>query len=384
MEYADMIHRCFRCGWCKLPVNFHDINCPSYLKYRFETFSSGGRLWLIRAWLQNEIEASDRFSEILFSCVTCKNCVQACALPEIKDYLVDMVIAAREEMVEKGVLPPPVRDFLKAITTSGNPYKRLQTERGKWADGLDIENYKDQEYLFYVGDAGSYDEIGQKMARSVASLLSFAGVSFGILAERETGDGNDVKAIGEKELFLLLAAQNINKFRDFGIKKVITLSPHGFNSIKNEYPKCGGDFEVYHYTQVLSGLVKDTLSLSPLNVKVTYHDPCYLGRWNNEYTAPRDILQSIPGLDLIEMDRCRENSLCCGGGGGNFFTDILGPGKDSSSRVRVREAFETGAEILAVSCPICAKMFDDAIKAEELEEKIQVKDVAEIVYEARK
>lgn len=381
-QYADILHRCFRCGWCKLPTNYQDFNCPSYLKYRFESFSSGGRMWLIRAWLNGEIKTSERLSEILFSCVTCKNCVEACALPKIKDYLVDIFIAARGDMVEQGAIPPPVRDYLKAINVSGNPYKMPQADRGNWADGLNIPYYNSHEYLFYVGDVGSYDEIGMKMARSVATLLKDAGVSFGILKGDETSDGNDVKALGETGLFTYLAEQNINKFKELGVKKVITLDPHGFNSMKNEYPKLGGNFEVYHYTQVLSSLIKNAIPLREVHAKVTYHDPCYLGRWNNEYWASRIVLGSIPGLELIEMDRNMQNALCCGGGGGNFFTDILGPGEDSSSRVRVKEAAATGAEILAVACPICYKMFDDAIKAEGLEEKIHVKDISEIVNEA--
>ena len=380
-EYADIIHRCFRCGWCKLPLNFKDFNCPSYLKYRFESFSSGGRLWLIRAWMNGEIQTSERFAKIIFSCVTCKNCVQACAMPKIREYLVDMVINAREDMVEKGVIPPEVRDYFKAVSISGNAYKMPQEQRGAWADGLDVERYTAQEYLFYVGDVGSYDEEGVKMARSVAGLLKKVGISFGILASDEITDGNEVKTLGEVGLFEQLASQNIEKFKKLGVKKIITLSPHAYNSIKNEYPKLGGNFDVYHYTQVLNKVISD-IPMGELNAKVTYHDPCYLGRWNNEYWAPRSVLNSVPGLELIEMDRNMQNALCCGGGGGNFFTDILGTGPDSSARVRVNEAIDTGASVLAVACPICYRMLSDAVKAEGVEEKIQVRDIADIVSEA--
>ncbi len=383
-EYAEIIHRCFRCGWCKLPTNYQDFNCPAYLKYRFETFSSGGRMWLLRAWLNGDIETSERLQQIFFSCVTCKNCVEACALPHIKDKLVDIFIAAREELVEKSAVPPPVRDYLKAMSISGNPYKKPQAERGAWADGLDIPKYTDQEYLFYVGDVGSYDEMGMKMARSVATLLSDTGVSFGILGDDETSDGNDVKALGEAGLYEHLAGQTIDILKERGVKKIITLSPHGYNAIKNEYPEAGGTFEVYHYTQVLGLMMNDTMPKGTLNKKVTFHDPCYLGRWNDEYWAPRFALGSIPGLELTEMGRNMKNALCCGGGGGNFFTDILGTGEDSAAQVRVKEALDTGAEILAVACPLCYKMLDDAVKAEDLEEKILVMDIAEIVNESRK
>ncbi len=382
-EYAELLHRCFRCGWCKLPTNYQDFNCPAYLKYRFESFSSGGRMWLLRAWLDGEIETSDRFSQIMFSCVTCRNCVEACALPKIKDKLVDIFIDARSDLVEQGKIPPAVRDYLKAMSVNGNPYKMPQERRGAWADGLGIDRYTDQEYLFYVGDVGSYDELGMKMARSVAGLFTSAGVSFGILSDEEMSDGNDVRAVGEKGLADYLAETNIELFNKKGVKKIITLSPHGYNAFRNEYPSLGANYEVYHYTQIINLLLGSTISPGTLGAKVTYHDPCYLGRWNNEYFAPRRILGSIKGIELVEMDRNMNNALCCGGGGGNFFTDMLGTGKDASSRARVREALDTGAEIIAVACPQCYKMLDDAIKAEGADNALEVKEVSQLVRESQ-
>ncbi len=378
-DYTELLHRCFRCGWCKLPTNYQDFNCPAYLKYRFESFASGGRMWLIRAWLNGEIEPGERFAKILYSCVTCRNCVEACALPNIKDRLVDIFVAARADLVEQGRIPPAVRDYLKALSVSGNPYKMPQEHRGNWAEGLGIERYHGQEYLFYVGDVGSYDEVGMRMARSVAALLQSAGVSLGILGEEETSDGNDARALGEKGLADYLAGQNIGTFRNKGVKKIITLSPHGYNAMRNEYPVCGGVFEVFHYTQIINLLLGGRIRPGEYLKRVTYHDPCYLGRWNNEYGAPRRILGSIRGLVFVEMDRNRNNALCCGGGGGNFFTDMLGTGPDLSSRARVREALATGAEIIAVACPQCYKMLDDAVKAEGAQDAIEVKEVSEIV-----
>lgn len=382
MEYQEILHRCFRCGWCKLPTDFTDFNCPSYLKYRFETYSPGGRLWLIRAWLNGEMELSDRFQEIIFSCVTCKNCVEACGLPKIKDYLVEVMIAARGEIVNRGVVPPPVREYLMGIQNRGNPLKKSQSERGDWAQGLDIPSYDGHEYLFYVGDVGSFDETAIVMTRAVASLLK-EDISMGILGENENSDGNDVKALGEKGLFEHLAENNINQFNERGVKKIITLSPHAYNTLRNDYPLLGGVFEVYHYTQVLSRIL-DAGSIGMLNARVTYHDPCYLGRWNGEYFAPRSILQSIPGVIFTEMDRSMGNALCCGGGGGNYFTDILGSGQDSASRSRIRDARDSDAEIVAVSCPICYKMLNDAVKDEGLENSMRIMDVAQVVLEAQR
>ena len=379
MKYADIVHRCFRCGYCKFTSDYTDFNCPAYRKFRFETYSPGGRMWLIRAWLNDEIKNSDRFQEILFSCATCANCVEHCIFTFNED-LVNIFISAREELISDGIIPPPVRDYLKNITISGNPYKEPASERGKWAEGTPVETYKDQEYLLYIGCVGAYDERAKKIARAVGTLLVKAGVSIGILGDKENCDGNEVKALGEAGLFQFLAEQNIVLFRDLGIKKIITLDPHAFNAFKKDYPGLGGEFQVYHYTQIIAPLIQSgKIPLKKFDRKVTYHDPCYLGRHNGEYNAPRKVLGAVPGLELIEMDQNRENAFCCGGGGGNFFTDILGGGEDSPSRVRVRKALDTGAEMIAVACPQCAKMLDDAIKIEQLEDKLEVLDVAEMV-----
>ena len=380
MEYADILHRCFRCGYCKLPGNYQDLNCPSYLKFRFETFSPGGRLWLLRAWLNGEIKTSPRLAQILFSCAGCGNCVEHCVFPKFKDDLLNAIVAGRQEIVSEGTVPPSVRDYLKAMQLHGNPYKLPQEERGRWAEGLGLEPYSGHEHLFYAGCVGAYDERGRKMARSVAAVLRDWGISFGILGAEERCDGNEVRYLGEGALFEQMAKENIRLFKEAGVKKIIALSPHAYHAMKNEYPKWGGDFEVYHYSQVLAKTVKKAVPAPKQDtMRVIFHDPCYLGRHNREYRAPRKVLEAIGGVRLLEMPRTKKDALCCGGGGGNFFTDILGPGPDSPARVRVREAWETGAEVLAVACPNCAKMLEDAVKAEGLEEKLAVMDLAEII-----
>ena len=200
--------------------------------------------------------------------------------------------------------------------------------------GLEFLLILDQDFLFYVGDEGSFDERGIKTAQAVGVLLMKSGVSMGILGNEEISDGNEVKTMGEYGLFELLAEKNIQKFTKLGVKKIVTLSPHGYNSIKNEYKKMGGDFEVFHYTQLLSKLIEEGKLTPPkLKAKVTYHDPCYLGRYNQEYEAPRKVLKSIQGLELIEMGQIKEEAFCCGGGGGNFFTSMLGSGESSPSRI---------------------------------------------------
>ncbi|MFA5536354.1 MAG: (Fe-S)-binding protein [Bacillota bacterium] len=246
-----------------------------------------------------------------------------------------------------------------------------------------MKKYKGQEYLLFVGSVGSYDPRAQKISKALSSILIKAGISFGILGIEETDDGNEVNKVGERGLFEYLADENIEKFKNLGVKKIITLSPHSFNAIKNNYPAFGGDFEVMHYTQFLKQLIETgQLQIKGrLDADVTFHDPCFLGRYNKEYEAPRFLLGSIPGLRLIEMERNKEDSFCCGGGGGNFFTDFLGSGEKGAGRIRIREAFDTKAKILAVACPMCAGMFEDALKMEWLEDEFTVKDIAEIINE---
>jgi Fe-S oxidoreductase len=379
IEHADIVHRCFRCGYCKFPEDYSDFNCPSYKAFGWDTFSPGGRMWLIRAWMSGEIQTSPRFAKILYSCTACNNCKDQCVFPKFKDFLPDIFVETKAELVNEGRIPPEVRDYFKAIATSGNPYKLPQSERGKWADGTGLPAYAGQEYLYYVGCVGSYDEVGQKMARSVGRALMDAGVSVGILGSEETCDGNEVRILGETGLFTELAGKTIARFNEKMVKKIITLDPHALNAFKNEYPELGWKFRVFHYTEILARLVKEKkIALPAYPAKVTYHDPCYLGRHNGIYGAPREILKAIPGLDLVEMGRSGANAFCCGGGGGNFFTDILGTGEDSASRVRVREALQTGASVIAVACPSCAKMLTDAVKMEEKEDEIKVVGITEL------
>ncbi|MBL7208947.1 MAG: (Fe-S)-binding protein [Dehalococcoidia bacterium] len=385
-DYASQIHRCFRCGYCKFPTDYSSLNCPSYRRFRFDSYSTGGRLWLTYAWLKNEIEWSEHLANILYACTTCKNCVEQCPMKFSTD-IVDWIVGARSDMVEKGRIPPQVARFFEAVHGYGNPLKLLRSDRAAWADGTKKYEPGD-EYLFYVGCLGSYDENGQRMAKSLAGVLSAAGVSFGILGNEEECCGNEVYMLGEMGLFQTLAEKNNQQFKELSVRNIVTLSPHAYNVMKNNYHQFGADFTeyhytVYHYTQLLYGLIKENkIRLANNKAKVTYQDPCFLGRYNQIYDEPRQILQSIPGIELVEMERNRENSFCCGGGSGNFIMDLLAGGKDSPSRVRVREAHDTGAEVLAVACPSCLTMFTDAIKAEDLDDKLVVKDISQIVKES--
>ena len=382
-KYMDMIHRCFRCGYCKFPTDWDDVtNCPAYARYRLESYSTGGRLWLIRAWINGEMEWSEHLAEIVYSCAACKNCVEKCPL-SFSDDIVNMIIAAKTEMVELGLLPAPVKKFLQNIQLHGNPYGLPAKKRSAWMEGLNIEPYDGQEFLYYVGCEGAYDTRAQLAARAVATILLKAGISFGVLGNDEACDGNEVEMLGEDGLTELVAEKNIKNFQKLGVKKIITLSPHSYNALKNIYPRFGGEFEVFHYTQALQNLLDRIKPESPLpaGTKVTYHDPCFLGRWNSEYEAPRIVLKAT-GLQLVEMPRNKKGALCCGGGGGNFVTDFLGGSEESPARIRVREAHATGANLLAVACPNCLTILEDAVKVEGLEAEITVKDIAEMFVES--
>jgi Fe-S oxidoreductase len=379
MNTKELTHRCFRCGFCKLSTNLYDFNCPSYLKYRFESFSPGGRLWLIDAWRRGEVEMSERLLTVMFSCAMCGNCSNACGIPVIRENISDIIIDARAEIVEKGRLPRSVRDCLTDIMRTGNAFKMLQSDRESWTKEVEIERFSGQEYLFYVGDAGAFDTT--TMTREVVSLLQREGLSFGILGREERDDGNDVKTLGERDLFEEMVRDNIRIFRAHGVKKIITLSPHAYYTMKNDYPQWGSEFHVFHYTQIIAGLIREKRYQHPQKTVTVYQEPCYLGRGSGEFFAVRDILNAIAGLDLVELKKNKTNALCCGGGGGNYYTDILGSGENSPSRTIIRNARTLGVDSVIVACPICYRMMDDAIKDEGQEEDIVVKDIAQILNE---
>lgn len=382
-KYRDIIHRCFRCGYCKFPVNWADVNnCPAYARFRMETYSSGGRLWLIRAWFEERINWTEHLAEILYSCTTCKNCVIKCPLSFNID-IVNMVVGARSEMVERGTILPDVKKILENTELYGNPYGLSKSKRSNWVNGTGIDAYDGQEYLLFIGCAASYDIRALKSAKALGQILKKAGVSFGILGNEERCDGNEIQMLGESGLFEVLARENIATFKKHNVRKIITLSPHAYNAIKNFYPQYSGKFKVYHYTQMLSKLMKEgrLAFRAYYEAKVTYHDPCFLGRWNEEYGAPRNIINGLPGIQFVEMVKNSDGALCCGGGGGNFIMDLLGGSKDSPSRRRIRDAAETGVNIVATACPKCLIMLEDAAKEEDLEEKISIRDISEIVLE---
>jgi Fe-S oxidoreductase len=257
-QYHDMIHRCFRCGYCKFPTDWSDItNCPPYARFRLESYSAGGRLWLIRAWLNGEIEWSPHLAEIVYSCVSCNNCVEKCP-HSFKDDVVNMIVAAKTVMIDQGKVPRPVADFLTNVQLHGNPYGMAAKKRDIWMEGLDLEPFAGQDYLFYVGCEGSYDSRAQGAARATAALFKQAGLSFGVLGSREivgrqrsgdAGRGRPPGRSGRKEHRAFL--------RTGCAKDRSPCHPIPTTCSETATRRWGVHTEVFHHSQVLAGLVKE-------------------------------------------------------------------------------------------------------------------------------
>jgi Fe-S oxidoreductase len=312
----------------------------------------------------------------LWDCTCCFTCVERC-LKDVEP--AELVIALRGQLVESGRIPDTIGTALMAIFRQGNPVGIAREDRAAWAGELEIKAAQEGcETLYFVGCIPSYDQRAQSVARALAQALTAAGVDFGTLGTDESCCGNEVRRMGESGLFEMLVEENSELIHSTGVSRIVTTSPHCFNTFKNEYGLDGT--ETLHYTQFIAKLIEEEkLRFSDKVEKtVTYHDPCFLGKQNHIFDEPRAILQAIPGVKLVEMDRSRERSLCCEGGGGRMWSE----GTNLEERLafqRVQEAADTGAEILAVACPFCLLTLEDAVKVQGLEERLKVMDIMELV-----
>jgi Fe-S oxidoreductase len=269
---------------------------------------------------------------------------------------------------------------LESIFKNGNPWGRMRNKRTEWAQGLNIKPISQgADILFFVGCTSAYDPRVQNVPKSFATVLTKAGVDFGILGDEENCCGSEVYGMGEKGLFEFLVEENMKAFNKYNVKQAVTTCPHGYHAFKTRYNQT--TFEIQHHTQFLAKLIdEEKLTFTKeVNKKIIYHDPCFLGKQNNIYTEPRKIIENIPGAKLLEFDRSKARSVCCEGGGGRLWIDIPGP---RLAETRVKDAAEAGAEILAVACPYCLLTFEDAVKTTGNEGKIQIMDVAEILAQA--
>ncbi len=363
---GEVFKLCYQCGKC-------DTVCPWN---RVRPFSMR-KIIREAAFGLTEIEGED-----IWRCTSCGNCTIHCPRG-VKQ--IDIGVSLRRVATEYEIFPASVRSARTArasLISEGNPIQGERKNRRDWAKDLSVKNFTgDMDILYFVGCYFSYDPRMKKVAAATVNILNKAGINFGILGEKENCCGESIRKTGSEEVFKTLAKENIKTFIDNGVKKIIVSSPHCYHTFKNEYPEFMVNFEIVHFSQYLFELIHTgKLELKgEYNKKVTYHDPCYLGRHNDVFDQPRDVLKTISGLELTEMIDFRENSLCCGGGGGRIWMDT--PKEERFSDLRLKQAGDTGAQILATCCPYCITNFEESRLNLEYDEIIEVKDIAEIINE---
>jgi Fe-S oxidoreductase len=381
-DILGILDYCINCRFC-LP------SCP-----RFDITTgdvSQGASGLTRAlyytikWELNDKETLNELRDILYSCMTCKNCEIACKNLATGTKLVDAVEKGRQLLIEDMIGPmPDQKRALESLERYGNPYGMPPSDKKEWMKGLGAPTFsKESDVLFYVGCTAPHDPLAQNMAKALVKLLEKAKVKFGTI-EDEVCCGNPSVKMGEVLLFEDICEKNLNQFKSLGVKHIVTLSPHCFDTFTNRYPEGAMEgIKIQHYTQFLADLIdqKKLTFSQKVEKKVAYQDPCYLGRHNEVYDAPRKILHNIPGIKLIEFTKCRADSVCCGGGGGRMWTDFESE-VERIANIRVKEALDIGVDMIVTACPWCYINMVDGVKSVNVEDKLGVKDIAELCVEA--
>ena len=320
--------------------------------------------------------------DVLWSCTTCRACMEAC--PVYVEHIPKIIEMRRHLVLEESRFPTEVITTFKNLETNGNPWGISPEDRENWTEGLEVPRMRDvqeAEYLFWVGCAGAYDARSQKVAQAMVRILNAAGVNYAILGAEETCTGDSARRIGNEYLFQILAEQNVETLNQYKFQKILTICPHCMNTLQNEYPQFGGNYQVIHHTELIEALIRNgKIQLKhPIKQTVTYHDSCYLGRYNDIYEAPRVVLSAIPGITLKEMPRSRENGFCCGAGGGRMWMEEPMP---KINHARVNEAAELHPDVVSTACPFCATMINDGINETGRTEEMEGKDIALLVAEA--
>ncbi|MCB2188782.1 MAG: (Fe-S)-binding protein [Deltaproteobacteria bacterium] len=363
---GETITQCMQCGLCSGLCPWPAVDSP----FRTRKLMRMGQMGL------EGFESDD----ILYACTTCKLCVNNCPR-EVG--IIDVVKAMRAMIAESGAAPQSLRTIMGSLHAQGNPWSGDRDSRLAWAAGLDLPIFDgSQEYFLSICCTSAYDPRSQAIAKALVKVLNAAGVSYGVIGNEESCCGESLRKMGGEEQFLKLAEKNIKLFQDKGVKKILVTSPHCLMTYTQEYPELGGEFEVVHYSQLLQELLAEgKLKLSTdFAKKVIYHDPCYLGRHNGVYDAPREVLAAVPGVETLEFGRQKAYAQCCGGGGGRLWMETEPEQRFSTHKVR--EAVAKGAEVVAMACPYCVNMFNDSAKTENVDDKLAVKDLVEIVAEA--
>jgi Fe-S oxidoreductase len=364
---GDAFKLCFQCGLC-------DAVCPWN---RVITFSMR-KIVREAAFGMTDIESED-----IWRCTTCGSCPQQCPR-DVKQ--IESGISLRRLATEYGIFPnavKPLRTVSASLTGAGNPLGEERKTRADWANGLSVKAFTEEmEVLYFPGCYLSYDPRLKKVAVATATILNKAGIDYGILGAKESCCGESIRKTGNEELFKRLARENIKTFIEHGVKKILVSSPHCYHTFKNEYPEFMVNFEVVHISQYLCELINaGRLEFTKeYGKKVTYHDPCYLGRHNGVVDEPRQVLTQVPGLEWVEMPDSRRDSLCCGGGGGRIWMETIKG--ERFSDIRVEQAIAVGAEVLVTACPYCIANFEDSCLALKDNQTLAIKDITEIIAEA--
>ena len=321
--------------------------------------------------------------EVVWDCTTCRACMEACPVYiEHVDKIIDM---RRNLAMERSQIPETAQDALKSLGAREHPWRGTTATRTDWAEGLEVKvlsEDSDIDVLYWVGCTAALEDRNMKVANATARILQAAGINFGILGIEESCCGDPARRMGDEYLFQTLCQKNIEILKGYDVKKIVTTCPHCFNTLKHEYSQFDGNFEVIHHTQFIADLIRDgKLKITGANGKRTaYHDSCYLGRYNDIYQPPREILRAINGMNGVELPRHGSRSFCCGGGGGHMWMEEE-PDKRVNVR-RVEEIIEAGVDVVATACPYCLTMFEDGLKTKEVEESIKAVDLSELLIEA--
>ena len=357
---GEALKKCYQCGTCT-------GTCPWAPITEFQ----------IRKLIRLSQFGYDGIEELMWGCTTCKFCVDRC--PRGVE-IIDLVKSIRNMYSEGGMLPTSLRAFVGSLAARGNPWSGDVEKRNDWAKGQYPLYAEGMDYLYWTCCTVCYDPRNMLVARASADILNQSGFTWGLPGTNAQCCGESVRKVGDFNLFERFKTNNLGIFKAGGAPKILTVSPHCLATFKQEY---GEDLEVIHLTVLMADLIRSGKIVPKKDLgglKVTYHDPCYLGRHSGIYDAPRDILKAIPGVELVEMDRIREQSMCCGGGGGGLWMERAKG--ERLSDLRVEEALSTGATVLATSCPYCIAMLEDSVRTLNADDRIKIKDVTELVCES--